>query len=234
MNGDGKPDLIVATYGSNRVSVLLNTMTPGATTPSFAAQQTFATGTNPRSMAVADLNGDGKPDILVANSGTIPDTVSVLLNTTAPGATTLSFATQQTFDTGRHPSSVSVADLNGDGKPDILVANSHSTSYSVSVLLNTTAPGATTPSFAGQQTFATGSYPVSVSAADVNGDGRPDLIVANLVSNTVSVLLNTTAPGATIPSFATQQTFATGIYPSSVVAADVNGDGRPDLIVAQL
>ena len=49
----------------------------------------------------------------------------------------------------------------------------------MSVLLNTTAPGAATPSFAAQQTFATGSDPSSVTAADVNGDGKPDLIVAN-------------------------------------------------------
>ena len=75
--------------------------------------------------------------------------------------------------------------------------------------------------------------PASVTAADINGDGKPDLIVANDGGpDTVSVLLNTTAPGATTPSFTTQQTFATGIGPVSVTAADVNGDGKPDLIVA--
>ena len=228
MNGDGKPDLIAANYGSSTVSVLLNTTAPGATTPSFATQQTFATGSQPLSVTATDMNGDGQPDLIVANSS--DDTVSVLLNTTTPGATTPSFAAQQTFATGSAPYSVTVADVNGDGKPDLIAANLFDNT--VSVLLNTTAPGATTPSFATQQTFATGSGPVSVTAADVNGDGQPDLIAANLFDNTVSVLLNTTAPGATTPSFATQQTCATGSGPVSVAAADVNGDGQPDLIVA--
>ena len=144
---------------------------------------------------------------------------------------TPSFAAQQTFATGGEP-------VLGDGgrrqrrrqaRPDRREFRRRNT---VSVLLNTTAPGATTPSFAAQQTFATGDQPYSVTAADINGDGKPDLIVANCEANTVSVLLNTTAPGATTPSFATQQTFATGSEPDSVTAADVNGDGKPDLIVA--
>src|ERR1019366_6930042 len=177
---------IVANEGDNTVSVLLNTTAPGATTPSFATQQTFAVGGYPYSVTTADLNGDGKPDLIVANL--VDGMVSVLLNTTAPGATTPSFATQQTFATGSSPRSVTAADVNGDGKPDLIVAN---TAGTVSVLLNTTAPGATTPSFATQQTFATGSNPFSVTVADVNGDGLPDLIVANEAGNTVSVLLNT-------------------------------------------
>ena len=231
LNGDGKPDLIVANYNSNTVSVLLNTTAPGATTASFAPQQTFATGTYPRSVTAADVNGDGKPDLIVANALDVSsNTVSVLLNTTAPGATTASFAAQQTFPTGTNPRSVTAADLNGDGKPDLIAANFGSNT--VSVLLNTTAPGATTASFAAQQTFATGSSPWNATAADLNGDGKPDLIVANFGSNTVSVLLNTTAPGATTASFAAQQTFATGTAPFHVTAADLNGDGMPDLIVA--
>ena len=282
LNGDGKPDLIVANGRLEHGVGAAEHDGAGATTASFAAQQTFATGSEPRSVTVADLNGDGQPDLIVANK--YSNTVSVLLNTTAPGAsqprlrhpanlrhrqpagirdggglerrwqarpdrrerslghgvgaaehdgagaTTPSFAAQQTFATGSEPFSVTAADLNGDGKPDLIVANYESNT--VSVLLNTTATGATTPSFAAQQTFATGSEPRSVTAADLNGDGKPDLIVANLNSNTVSVLLNTTAPGATTPSFASQTAFATGTDPDSVTAADLNGDGKPDLIVA--
>ena len=230
LTGDGKRDLIVANFLDNTVSVLLNTTAPGATTPSFATQQVFAVGDSPIYVTAADVNGDGKPDLIVANLD--DNTVSVLLNTTAPGATTASFATQQIFATGNEPRSVTAADVNGDGRPDLIVANKDDNT--VSVLLNTTAPGATTPSFATQQTFATGGEPISVKAGDVNGDGRPDLIVANSDDDTVSVLLNTTAPGATTPSFATQQTFDTGDEPFPVTAADVNGDGKPDLIVANL
>ena len=232
VNGDGKPDLIVADYSDSTVSVLLNTTPPGATTPSFAAQQTFVTGLHPYSVTVADVNGDGMPDLIVTNYTAC--TVSVLLNTTAPGATTLSFAAQLSFAAGLlNPGTVTVADVNGDGKLDLIVGGSGNVNVNtVSVLLNTTPPGATTPSFATQQTFATGSGSLSVTAADVNGDGKPDLIVANMNDNTVSVLLNTTAPGAAAPSFATQQIFATGQWPTSVTTADVNGDGKPDLIVA--
>src|SRR5208282_4376149 len=206
VNGDGLPDLIVTNFSSNTVSVLLNTTAPGATTPTFAAQQTFNTGTNPSSVTVADVNGDGKPDLIVANRN-VSGTVSVLLNTTTPGATTVTFAAQQTFPTGFDPGSVTAADINGDGKPDLIVANN--ADNTVSVLLNTTATGATTLSFATQQTFTVGNGPSSVMAADVNGDGRPDLIVVNNSDNTVSVLLNTTPTGVTTPSFATQQIFTT-------------------------
>jgi hypothetical protein len=228
LNGDGQSDLIVTNENDNTVSVLRNTTAPGAVAPSFATQQTFATGNEPHSVTTADINGDGKPDLVVANYN--DNTVSVMLNTTAPGATTLTFATQQTFGVGSGPYSVMTADVNGDGRPDLVVTNFNGDT--VSVLLNTTAPGAATPSFATQQTFTTGLEPASVTASDINGDGRPDLIVANFNSNTVSVLLNTTAPGAATPSFATQQTFATGVEPVSVRASDVNLDGRPDLIVA--
>ena len=62
MNGDGKPDLVVANYASNTVSVLL-----GNGNGTFQAQQTFATGTSPIAVAVGDVTGDGKPDIVVAN-----------------------------------------------------------------------------------------------------------------------------------------------------------------------
>ncbi len=156
----------------------------------------------------------------------------MLLNTTTPGATTPSFATQATFVVGNDPESVAIGDLNGDGKPDIAVANyNYHGNGSISVLLNTTTPGATTPSFAAQVSFAVGNDPESVAIGDLNGDGRPDLAVANNGSNTVSLLLNATPPGATLPTFAAPVDFATGVRPFAVAVADLNGDGKPDLAI---
>src|SRR5205807_1568483 len=136
----------------------------------------FATASAPLSVAAGDLNGDGRPDLAVANYGA--NTVSVLLNTTAPGAATPSFAPRLDFPTGTNPFSVAIGDLNGDGRPDLAAANCGANT--VSVLRNTTAPGAATPSFAARQDFATGTEPRSVAVGDLNGDGRPDLVVANL------------------------------------------------------
>src|SRR5882724_5264474 len=147
-------------------------------------------------------------------------------------AGTSSFAAKQDFDTGASPRSVTVGDLNGDGKLDLAVANVNSNT--LSVLLNTTAPGAATTSFATKQDFATGTAPVSVRVGDLNRDGKLDLAVVNIISNTVSVLLNTTSPGAATSHFASKQDFATGDGPVSVTVGDLNGDGKLDLAVANL
>ena len=173
-NDDGDADLAVANSSSNTVSVMLSN---GNGT--FQPPQTFATGIDPVSVVVGDFNGDGKLDLAVANEGS--NTVSVFL-----GNGDGTFLPQQTFATGSDPYALAVADFNGDGKLDLAVANAGSNT--VSVLLNTTTVGATTASFAAQQTFAAGTDPESVAVGDFNGDNNTDLAVANAGSNTVSVL----------------------------------------------
>ena len=230
MNGDGKLDLSVANFNSSNVSVLLNTTAPGSSTSSFSGIQDFATGDGPSFVTMGDLNADGRLDVVVANF--VFDTVSVLLNTTAVGATTASLAVNKEFATGTGPIFVTVGDVNGDGKLDLTVANFNSDN--VSILANTTVPGAAAPSFAAKQDFATGEAPLFVALGDLNGDGKLDLAVANLNVSTVSVLLNTTNPGASTPGFAAKQDVDTGPNPRSVTVGDLNGDGKPDLAVANV
>ena len=89
-------------------------------------------------------------------------------------------------------------------------------------------------SLANKTDLSAGTQPIAVAAGDLNGDGKPDLVVANSGDNTVSVFLNTTAPAsASTPSFAPPQTFSTGINPVRWPSPTLNLlDGKPDLVVA--
>jgi photosystem II stability/assembly factor-like uncharacterized protein len=201
LDGDGKADLAVANYSSSTVSVFRNTGSSSITSSSFAPNVDFATGLRPVSVAIGDLDGDGKADLAVANNGS--STVSVFRNTGSSGSITpSSFAAKVDFTSGSTPRSVAIGDLNGDGKPDLAVANG--STYTVSVFSNKGTKGSiTSSSFASQVYFTTGSYPISVATGDLDGDGKPDLVVANYESNTFSVIRNNPvfAPPPTIASF---------------------------------
>ena len=194
----------------------------------FAPKVDFTTGTRPTSVSIGDINGDGKPDLAVANINS--NTASILLNTTATGAATPTFSSQVTFTTGTNPFSISIDDINGDGKPDLAVATAGSNN--ASILLNTTATGGATPTFSSNFDFATGTSPQSLSIGDINGDNKPDLAVANFSSGSASILLNTTDTGGATPTFSPKVDFPTGTGPRSVSIGDINGDGKPDLAVA--
>jgi hypothetical protein len=148
----------------------------------FGAATNFATGSGASSVTVGDLNGDAKPDLAVANSGSgfNVGNVSVLLGDGAG-----SFATATNYATGDLSSSVAVGDLNGDAKPDLALANFGS--GNVSVLLGNGAG-----SFGTATSYPIGASAFSVAVGDVDGDAKPDLAVAN--GTGVSVLLNGRTP----------------------------------------
>ena len=130
------------------------------------------------------------------------------------------------FQVGKQPKSVAIGDLNGDQRPDLAVANLGSDD--VSVLLGT-ATGRFVP--AAGSPLKVGEAPSSVAIGDLNGDQHPDLAVANLGSDDVSVLLGT-ATGTFVP--AAGSPLKVGDAPASVVIGDLNGDQHPDLAVANL
>jgi hypothetical protein len=181
--------------------------------PSFARARSYATGRAPYSIAIGDLNGDGKQDLATANSAA--NGASVLLNR-GNG----SFRAKRDYRTGRAPYSVAIGDLNGDGKPDLATANYHSSTVSV---LENRGDG----SFQAKLDYGTGLDPLSVAIADLNGDGMLDLATANGDANTVSVFQNDGAGG-----LQAKVNYATGEFPVSVAIGDLNGDGLLDLATA--
>jgi hypothetical protein len=174
----------------------------------------FATVSEPVSVTVADVNGDGHPDLITVNE--IQYGCACVFLGNGDGT----FQSAVNFGVGHDPDSVAVADVNGDGRPDLVVANY--SSNTASVLL-----GNGDGTFKAAQNFAVGNNPFFVAMADVNGDGRPDLVTANYGSNSVSVLL-----GNGNGTFQAAQNFAAGSGPLSVAVADLNGDGIPDLVAA--
>ncbi|MGB2867085.1 MAG: FG-GAP-like repeat-containing protein [Bacteroidota bacterium] len=226
IDGDGKPDLSVVNYNSSTISVFRNTSSPGLVT--FASKVDFTPGSFPEGVAIADMDGDGKPDLIVANAGSA--TVSVFRNTSSPGSIASdSFAPSVDSTTGAYPVDVATGDIDGDGKLDLVVTNN--SSNTVSVIRNTSSPGLI--SFNAKVDFMTGWNPYIVAIGDMDGDGKPDLAVANFSGNSVSVLRNTSSPGSvTSGSFNATVDFTTGTGPYGVAIGDLDGDGRPDLATA--
>jgi hypothetical protein len=214
-NRDGKLDLITANNASPFASVLL-----GNGNGTFQAAQNYAIGTPAYGVSVADVNGDGHADAVITHVGTTKtnDTVTVLL-----GNGDGSFTSALNFAIDPYPGFAAVADLNGDGRPDIAVPIDNNR---VGILLNTWAAPATGTFSPGPTVSAPGTYTYGPRIADVNGDGTPDLIEANYPANVVSVFL-----GNGNGTFKAAVNTPAGPGPDNVTVADVNGDGIPDLIL---
>ena len=212
-NNDGKLDLVVASLGIDKVSLLL-----GNGSGSFGAPTTFQVGTEPVDLAASDFDDDGNMDLAVANQGS--GTVSILL-----GTGTGSFEAKKDYQVGSAPKSVAAGDLDNDTKLDL--ATVHYSPYDieseyVSILL-----GLGDGSFGTATDFDAGPTPGWVEMGDLDGNDALDLIVANVLDTTVSILL-----GAGTGSFGSPTDFAAGDYPSSLAMGDVDGDGDLDIAIA--
>jgi large repetitive protein len=178
-DGDGKQDVVVTNQTASNIVVFRNTSVNRMI--SFAARVTYTTGSSPVDVVVSDIDGDGKADIVVANQGS---SVSVFRNTSTPG--TISFGAKVDFAiAGASLSGIAVNDMDGDGKPDVGVVTS---ANKFSLLRNTGTPG--TISLQPNVDYTLGNQPRSVWLADIDMDGKPDVLAANYVGNDISILRN--------------------------------------------
>jgi uncharacterized protein (TIGR03437 family) len=213
-NGDGKLDLAVIHRGTSVVSIL-----SGKGDGTFQPRVDYLAGLAPETLSVVDIYGDGKLDLLAGGGS---DYLAVLV-----GNGDGTFQAPPAYAAGSGPQAVATADFNGDGIPDLVTANA--TSNDVSVLLG--AGGAkfqpAIESSVGPGATSQPPQPVDVVAADFNGDGKPDVAVADQETNDVSILV-----GKGDGTFRTPVHFPAGVNPSALVAGDFNGDGKLDLAVA--
>lgn len=219
-NGDGKLDMALAGLqeSAGAVFILLGdgngNFTPASGSP-------IMVGGLPRSLAMADFNGDSIPDLVTSDSqGT---GVTVLLG---DGQGSFTIASGSPFVSGSDPFSVAVGDFNGDGNVDLAVGNYFASANNVNIFLGdgtgrfTTAPGSP---------FSAGNSVSFIAVADFNGDGNSDLATSNALDNTVTIMLGNGSGGFS-PSPASP--FPTCPETWLLAAADFNEDGKPDLAIA--
>ncbi len=211
---DGKPDIVASNYGTNQIFLLVN---QGSGT--FASPVPFAVGIQPNAVAIADFDGDGYADAVVYNNG--DHAVGVLLNNQAGG-----FVGQSEYPTsGRH---LATGDVNGDGKPDLLL-----TADSVVSVLSNNGDG----TFAPEVLYSTGgTNALTLALGDIDGDSKPDVVVAN--SGVNFTVLHNYGDGkfnSTATATSAQTTYATGgKSPYALAVGDVTGDQKLDLVVANM
>jgi hypothetical protein len=220
VNGDGHPDIVAVTQvnaaqsqSKNAVSVLI-----GHGDGTFAAAASYAVGSNPVSVAIADFNGDGKNDFAVADFGTAgtpsdSGDVSVLLN---KGDGTFQSAVK--IATGGNPSAVVAADFNNDGKQDLAVINSGTSTLSVF-------SGGGNGAFQAPTSIALTNFPTGLLAADFDHDGNIDLAATGSIDTTI--LIN---QGGGVFTPVDMIAGSHNLGPAALM--DLNGDGRAELVVA--
>ena len=181
----------------------------------YLPRVTYASGSRPAEARIVDVNGDGKPDLVVENYDS--DTLSVLLGN---GDGTL--RAKVDYATGDGPWSMAVGDVDHDGNVDVVTGNYFAST--ASVLLGN---GDGTFKAKNDYTTGTGTNPESLRMGDVNGDGYLDIFTANASTNNVSILINRRNG-----TFRAPATFSTAAHPTFVDLSDLNGDARQDLVTA--
>jgi hypothetical protein len=217
----------MVSFSARHLAARLAVLLPALLLGSCGGSDIGAVVTVPNWVIVADLNGDGIPDVAVVaaqidETGLTqkPGLLGVELNSkTSPGT----FGAGTNYVTSASPpSGLAVGNLSGTGTHDLVVANLNA--GTLSVFKETSA---TSGAYAQATTITVGGGPNDVEIADLNGDGLPDLIVADNTGKVTYLLQNPASPG----TFEAPVSLPITNRGVSVAVGDLNGDGLPDLAV---
>ncbi|MGC3945183.1 MAG: FG-GAP-like repeat-containing protein [Chryseolinea sp.] len=224
LNGDGKPELVASRSGAtaNSLYVLENT---SSGTVSFATRVELLldAGHFARQVAIQDLNRDGKPEIIVANS--FNSVLYVFVNQSTSGTLSIS-PTPVKITMSGVPNSLAleVQDMDNDGRADIVLTQNQGSSIYLLKNISTSTVAFSAPTIIP----IPGSFN-DLSSADFNGDGLLDLVATSVFNAQVLVLLNKST--SSVFTFAPAVTLTTGTGPFGSDVSDLNGDGFPDIVI---
>jgi gliding motility-associated-like protein len=226
---DGKPDMAATKLGLASDMLLLRN-TSAIETLAFA-QTSLNLGSPTFNTACGDLNGDGKPDLIATRGGTTRNEVFVRLNTSTTGTISFSASPSLLLDVSHVAFRLSIRDLNGDGKPEVIVSNAFQQSGNVlyvfvnqssggSLSINSTPTKITVPE-------ASSSYGLDVQ--DLDGDNLPEIIFNQFNNPDLFILKNTYSGGGI--SFAAVQKITLPGTLNHLTTADFNQDNKLDIAV---
>ena len=227
IDGDGIPDILVANYTAGSISVYRNMSTSGTINIANFVRKDFTSGTGATFISVADLDNDGKQDVIVANQG--ENTLSIFKNISASG--NISFNGPVKIATPSTPIGIGIGDFDKNGWLDIATANHGNGTISIFTnkgIFNSISTNNFNPRFG----LITGSNPITIDVADLDGDSKSDIVVGNYGSNSVSIFKNNYISGTlTTSSFSTKQDFNAGNKPGYLKLGDMDGDSKLDIVV---
>jgi streptogramin lyase len=226
LNNDDQAEIIFVNSSANSITILPNGKSLTGISAAFKRSIVLQTGIKPYYVKISDVDGDGKPDIVVANTG--DNSISIFRNLAANGELTAgSFAESITLATIEIPERLQISDINLDGKPDIVVTNEKGNS--VSIFENTSQNSI---SFSLKVDIKTGGIPISLAIGDANSDGFPDLVIVNKGIDKASVFTNAAIGGRiTAASFADKIDFDGMSQVAAAMFADLDDDQKPELLI---